>query len=238
MKKSTLFRILLPLIMMSAGTTVKAQIVSTIADLNAATKAVYCSTDQVKITDQNGGTNPYTWTRYSGIGVGTAGSGTTVSGQTTASLIDGPITTPGYYTYVATITNTNGCQSDPSDPITVYVLPNINAVVNPLANPNACVSAVGTTTLTSTVSSATTVAETFAYTYQWYKGTSASSTLIPGATNADYTLSATNDATPGAENFFVKAYYKVKPTCTEGTAAPVTVTIVANPIKPVLVITP
>ena len=238
MKKLTLFRILLPIIIVIAGTTVKAQTVSTIADLNAATKAVYCSADQVKITDQNGATSPYIWTRYSGIGVGAPGSGTTVAGQTNANMVDGTITTPGYYTYVSAVTNTNNCQSDLSDPITVYVLPNINAVVNPPANPNACVSDVPATHLTSTVSSATTVSETFAYTYQWYKGTTASSTLIPSATSSDYTLSATTDAAPGTESFFVKAKYAIKPACTEGAATPVTITVVNNPSKPVLIITP
>ncbi len=227
MKKSTLFSILLPVIMMMVGITVKAQTISALADLNAATKAVYCSTDHVKLTAASTGSTSYTWQRYQGIGV--SGSPTTVSG-TTANMDDASITAPGYYTYVSTGSNTN-CQSDVSDPITVYVLPNINATITGPAT--ACVSAAGSTVLTAAASSATSVSEAFAYTYQWYKG----STLLTGQTGSTYTLNATTDAGVGAESFSVKAYYVIKPACTEGTSAPYTVTIEPNPTKPVVSIT-
>lgn len=237
MKKSTLFRILLPIIIVMVGITAKAQTISAIGDLNAATKAVYCPSDQVKITDQTNGSATYVWTRYTGTTVGSAGSGTTVTGQTTASMVDGTIPGPGYYTYVSSGTNANGCPSDPSEPILVYVLPNISVSINGSAN--ACVSTVTSDILTATATNATaSIPEVFAYTYQWYKGTIASSTLIPGETGSTYTLKASTDAGIGAENFFVKVKYVIKPACTEGTANPYTVTVEANPIKPVLIITP
>jgi hypothetical protein len=227
MKKSTLFRILLPIIMMIAGTTVKAQ-VAVLADLPGAA-AVYCSTDQVKIHANSTASTSFVWQRYTGSG--TSGTATPVAGQTTADLVDATITTPGYYTYVSTGSNAN-CQSDVSDPIIVYVLPNITASV---AGPaNACVNTITSNVLTSTVGSATTVPETFVYTYQWYKG----STAIAGATSSTYTLTATDAATLGNASFYVKAYYKVRPACTEGTATAVTVNIQANPTKPILTITP
>jgi len=232
MKKSTLFRILLPVIMMIAGTTVKAQGISALGGLNAATKAVYCLTDQVKLNDQTSGSATYTWVRYSGIGA--TGTATPITASTGGAMVDATITAPGYYSYVATGTNANGCPSDPSDPITVYVLPNISVAIN--GSPTACVSTATSDILTATASNAgtPTLPEVFAYTYQWYKG----STAISGATGQTYTLNNTTDAAVGAESFYVKAFYVIKPTCTEGTATPYTVTIQANPVKPVLTITP
>lgn len=227
MKKQT-FKMFLALLFCASSVTLKAQTISAIADLNAAAKAVYCSTEQVKLTAASTGATSYTWQRYTGVGV--SGSSTSIAG-TTANMTDATITAPGYYTYVATSANAN-CTSDVSDPITVYVLPNINATVT---GPTlTCVSAVGSAVLTASASNATAVPETFAYTYQWYKGT----TLIAGATGSTYTLNPLTDAGVGAQNFVVKAKYVIKPTCTEGESTPYTITVEANPTKPVVTITP
>ena len=96
MKNQTLTRMLLTLIFLASGATLKAQTISSLADLNSATKAVYCSTDAVKLTAASTGATSYTWQRYAGIGI--TGSPTTVAG-TTATLNDATITTTGYYTY-------------------------------------------------------------------------------------------------------------------------------------------
>jgi hypothetical protein len=226
MKKSTLFRILLPIIMMVAGTTVKAQ-VAQLSDLTGAL-AVYCPAEAVKLHGASTGTT-YTWLRYPGKDL--TGTPTTLT-STTADLSDAP-PSPGYYTYVSTSINTNNCTSDQSDPTTIYALPHITA---PLSGPaNTCVSALASTVLTvapvSTESAI--ITETFVYTYQWLKN----GTAITGATSPSYTLDPVKDAAVGSQTFTVNVFYAVRPSCAAVSNSQA-VLVQANPTKPTVTIVP
>lgn len=229
MKKSTLFRILLPIIMMIAGTTVKAQGISALSDLTGAA-AVYCSGENVKMLATSTGTT-YVWQRYPGKDL--TGTPVTVS-STTANLVDVPPGS-GYYTYVSTASNTN-CTSDPSLPTTIYALPVIKAV--PTGPASVCVNsiALGATTLTANASNTdATNTDVFAYTYQWKKNGNA----IAGANAATYTLTSANDAAAvGSQAFTVQVNYVIRNTCSPITSTAVNVDVQANPTKPTVVIVP
>ncbi|WCT11849.1 hypothetical protein [Mucilaginibacter jinjuensis] len=228
MKKSTLFRTLLPIIIVMAGITAKAQI-TTLAGLPGAA-AVYCAAEAVKLQGNSTGTT-YVWKRYPGKDL--TGTPVTLT-ETTNNLSDVP-PAPGYYTYVSTASNTN-CTSDVSAPTTIYALPTINAAVTGPAT--VCVSAVGSTILTATGSNVeTTDTDIFGYTYKWFKN----GTAITGATGSTYTLSATNDATVGTQAFTVQISYVI--TSHGGSNCGVTssaanVDVQANPTTPTVTIMP
>jgi hypothetical protein len=227
MKKSTLFRILLPIIMIIAGTTVKAQITQ-LSDLTGAA-AVYCSGENVKMLATSTGTT-FVWQRYPGKDL--TGTPVTVS-STTANLVDVPPGS-GYYTYVSTASNTN-CTSDPSLPTTIYALPVIKAV--PTGPASVCVNSIslGTTTLTANATNTdATNTDVFAYTYQWKKN----GTTIASATSSTYTLDPTADAAVGSQAFTVQVNYVIRNTCSPITSTAVNVDVQANPTKPTVVIVP
>lgn len=231
-RKSTKLQLLLILLSLFAVTSLKAQTVT-------GTTNLYCLGSSVKI---NAATDPtavsYVWTRYDG----TTATGTVppISGQNSANLTDGPINTPGYYTYVSVAVNSNGCESAPSDPITVYVLPAINATIsNTYANNNICTGslpATGTLTAQPTTPSVT---ETFdpntSYTYQWYKN----GTQISGATGISYNLTASDIAssTTTADQYTVQVNWASHP-CNPVTSAPTDFNIIALPTKPSISIVP
>lgn len=234
-KKSTTFKLILALFLIVAGTAVKAQ-VNNLTDL-APAAGVFCPGVPVTLTANSAGATSYTWFRYDGKT--TTGTATTVTG-TTAALSDLPAN-PGYYTYVSTGINADGCTSTVSDPIVVYVLPGITAAITSSTGGSStsyCKNNVPTgpaaVVLTATGSSAQTVTETFGYNYQWYKGTNA----ITGATGATYTLNSTDDAALGSFNYTVQLTYKVKPACTAATSNPIGVTVNDVPGKPTIIITP
>lgn len=218
-----------------AGNAVKAQISSTTGLAPAV--GVFCPGVPVTLKAAATGAASYVWQRYSGQAVNA--SPTAISG-TTANLSDSP-TDPGYYTYVSTAVNADGCTGVVSDPIVVYVLPGITITIasnKAAADNHYCTSAVPTgadaITLTATADkTGTAVTETFAYNYQWYKGTS----LIAGATSATYTLNSTNDTAVGANDYTVQVSYVLK-TCTAQTSNVVTVTVNDVPGKPVITVTP
>lgn len=223
------------LLFIVAGNAVKAQ-VNALSDLTPAAGA-FCPGAPVTLTAASTGAATYLWQRYDGKTA--TGTATTVSG-TTATLSDSPAN-PGFYTYVSTGINADGCTSTVSDPIVVYVLPGITAAITanvPTANLHYCKTDVPTganaITLTAVGSSTQTVTETFGYNYQWYKGT----TAITGATNATYTLNAANDAGVGTNAYTVQLTYKVKPTCTSSTSNIINVTVNDIPGKPTITITP
>jgi hypothetical protein len=191
----------------------------------------------VTLTAAATGASSYVWTRYAGKTA--TGTATPIAG-TTAALSDLPAD-PGYYTYVSTAVNADGCTSVVSDPIVVYVLPGITAAIasnKADADDHYCTSAVPTGAnsiiLTATAGkSGTAVTETFAYTYQWYKGTS----LIAGATGTTYTMNSTSDNTVGTNAYTVKVTYAIK-ACTATTSNAVNITVNDVPGKPVITITP
>jgi hypothetical protein len=230
MKKSTLFRILLPIIMMIAGSAVKAQGISTLADLPGAA-AVYCSGETVKMLAASTGATTYTWLRYPGKDL--TGTPVTITGSTTVNLTDVPPGS-GYYTYVSTGSNTN-CTSDPSLPTTIYALPVIKAV--PTGPTSVCVNSIslGTTTLTANATNTdATNTDVFAYTYQWKKN----GTTIASATNSTYTLDPTADAATGSQAFTVQVNYVIRNTCSPITSTAANVDVQANPTKPTVTIVP
>jgi hypothetical protein len=232
-QKFSTHKVLLILLFIIAGTTVKAQ-VGALGDLTAGTLAAYCPSDQVKLTAASSNATTYTWKRYAGTN--TSGTATLVAGQTTANMVDTPLG-QGYYTYVSTGLNADGCESIVSDPATIYKLPGITAAIvsSAPATTQYCASAVPTTlTLTATGGKAQSVTETFVYKYQWYRD----GVAITGATNSTYVLNATDDATVGANiPYTVKITYQIK-ACTETTSNAINFTVLALPGKPTVTITP
>lgn len=232
-KESISTKILLMMFLLLAATAVKAQ-VGALSDLNAGTLAVYCRGDQVKLTAASTGAASYVWKRYDGPTA--TGTATTLTGQTTANLVDSP-TGPGYYTYVSTGLNADGCESVVSDPATIYTLPGITAAIvsNSPGTTQYCANALPAgLTLTATGGKAQTVTETFAYTYQWYKG----NTAITGATGKTYTLNSTDDATPGTNiAYTVRINYVIK-SCSEATSNAINFNVSAVPGKPTVTVTP
>lgn len=229
-KKSTKLQLLLTLVCLFAFTALKAQTV-------AGTTNLYCIGSTVKIAAQHDATAAsYIWKRY--VGQGTGGTMTTLTTQTTENMTDAP-TDPGYYTYVSVAVNSNSCESAPSDPVVIYVLPDVTASIdNSYASNDICATVLPATgTLTAKPGKAQSVAETFAntdYTYQWYKG----GTLIPGATNITYTLTAADIAAAAANvAFTVKIKYAAH-ACNEAESAPVNMNVIALPNKPVISVTP
>ncbi|WP_214070029.1 hypothetical protein [Mucilaginibacter sp. dw_454] len=202
--------------------------------LPAGANAIFCKGAPVSITaaaDPNA--TAYIWKRYDGKDL--TGTSTTLTG-TGATLSDTAPTTPGFYTYVSTAVNAGGCESAPSDPKTIYVLPGITAAVtSTYANNNViCAGQANAGALTAVAGNVESGAETFAstdYSYQWNKDGSP----IAGATASTYTLSTTDMATPGTFNYTVTITYKDKG-CTPATSSNLTVKVAALAGKPVITI--
>lgn len=196
---------------------------------------VFCKGSSVTITaaaDPNAVS--YIWKRYVGKDL-TDPNPTTITGQNTATLTEVLPTTPGYYTYVSIAVNVGGCESTPSDPKTVYVLPDINAAATSTYSNNIiCVNKTNTGVLTAVPTSVQTVSETFAstdYSYQWNVG----GNPIPGATGSTYTLTAADVATAGTFNYTVTINYK-NHTCTPATSSAIQLQVVPLAGKPVITI--
>jgi len=233
-KMFTTPKLLLIALLMIAGTAAKAQ-VSALSDLNPGTLAVYCSAEQVKLTAASTGAASYVWKRYAGPTA--TGTPVTLTG-TTANITDTP-TDPGYYTYVSTGLNAEGCESSVSDPAVVYVLPGISSAIvsNQPTVTKYCTTAVpaGLILTATGGKTGTSVTETFAYKYQWYKN----GTAIAGATGNTYTLNSTSDAVIGTGfAYTAKITYVIKPTCSEATSNAISFDVIATPGKPTIVITP
>ena len=221
-----------------AGSTAKAQ-VSAISGLSPAAGA-FClgSPVTLKATSLNAAT--IIWQRYKGQTA--TGTATPIAGNTPA-LSDATITVPGYYTYVATGVNADGCTSVVSDPIVVYVLPDITATIAAnvdAAHQHYCTTDVPTGTnaivLTATgTNTQTGLSETFAYNYQWFKDGVA---IATNGTSATYTLTAPFDAAVGPKAYTVQLTYIIAPTCTAATSTSITITVNDVPGKPTIVITP
>jgi hypothetical protein len=197
--------------------------------------AVFCQGASVSITaaaDVNAVS--YIWKRYNGKDL-TDPSPLTLTGQNTATLTDTPPSTPGFYTYVSVAVNIGGCESAPSDPKTIYVLPGITAgITSTYTNNILCTTEANTGTLTANPGKVETVPETFAgtdYNYQWNKD----GTPITGATNATYTLSTADVATIGTFNYTVTIVYKNR-ICNPATSAAAALKVVALAGKPVITI--
>lgn len=220
------------LVGMFAFTALKAQTVSGTGNL-------YCLGSTVKIgAVHDAAAASYIWKRYDGQS--TTGTATTIAGQNTENLTDVP-TLPGYYTYVSSSVNSNGCESAPSDPITIYILPGITAsITNSYTSNDICTTVLPATgTLTAVPGTAQTVSETFdpatAYTYQWFKnGTQVGTGITYTLTTADI-ATATVTGTP--DKYTVKINYATH-ACTEVESAPANFNIIALPNKPVISVTP
>jgi hypothetical protein len=234
-KKSTKLHLMLMLVCLLAVTTLKAQTV-------LSTTNVYCLSSTVTMkANLDAAAVSYIWKRYNTPDA--TGPSTIVAGQNTAILTDGPLNTPGYYSYVATAVNADGCTSEVSTLIVVYVLPGINAAITAsvdAAHQHYCTTDVPTganaIVLSATGSNAQPgLSETFAYNYQWFKDGVA---ITTNGTSPTYTLTAPFDAAVGPKAYTVKLTYQIKPTCDAGTSLPITITVNDVPGKPVITITP
>ncbi|GAB3927878.1 hypothetical protein [Mucilaginibacter myungsuensis] len=233
MKRLITPKTLLVVLFLLAGTMAKAQ-VSALSDLTAGTLAVYCPTDQVKLTAASTGAASYIWKRYPGAN--TSGTPVTLAG-TTANLTDTP-TDAGYYTYVSTAVNAEGCESTVSDPAIVYVLPGISAAIvsSSPSTTQYCETAIpaGLTLTATGGKTGATVSETFAYKYQWYKN----GTAITGATSNTYAFANPGDAVVGTNfAYTVRITYVIK-ACAETTSNAINFNVIATPGKPTIVVTP
>lgn len=229
MKKSKApIRILLSLIGLFLATSLKAQTLP-------GADGVFCPGATVSITAaHDAAAVSYVWKRYAGKDL-TDPAPTTISGQNGATMSDALPTTPGYYTYVSIAVNIGGCESTPSEPKTVYVLPGITAgITSTYSNNIICVSQSTTGTLTANPGTVQSVPETFAstdYSYQWKKD----GVNISGANSSTYTLTPTELATVGDHDYTVTINYKDH-SCTDATATPVTLKVVPLAGKPVITI--
>lgn len=231
-QKSITHRLFFILLFLLAGNTLKAQ-VAALSDLSPGTLAAYCPLDQVKLTAASTGAVSYVWKRY--VGTTATGAATTLAG-TTANLIDAP-TVPGYYTYVSTGSNADGCESTVSDPVTIYMLPGITASIvssSPGTTQYCSTQIPAALTLTATAGKAQAVPETFVYKYQWYK----TGVAITNATASTYTINSTTDAVVGTNiAYTVRVTYQIK-ACAETTSNAINFDVIATPTKPVITITP
>jgi hypothetical protein len=231
-RKSTSIKIFLTLLFLLAVTSLKAQVITTLAELGAG-KAL-CPSTAVNLTAVATGAASYTWNRYPGKLTTPTGTPTLIA-STIATMSDTP-PAAGYYTYFSTSTNASGCISDPSDPTVIYVLPAITVSITAPATTAYCVNAAPptATTLTAVTSLTPTVPENLGLTYQWQRG----GTDISGANGSTYTLDNTDiSATAGPVVYTVKVGFAVPNACTAATPATGT-TITINPLatKPVVTI--
>jgi hypothetical protein len=121
----------------------------------------------------------------------------------------------GYYTYQVVTENANGCTSPLSDPLQIYVLPELTVnITTPTSS--MCAVASNSTVLTANVTPAT----GYTINYQWTRG----GVDIPGATSSTYTV--TNETTAATVTFGVKTSYALNSTC----AATNTKDIVITPL--------
>ena len=168
------------------------------ANITLSGPLTFCQGDSVVMTTDFAATYTYQW--YNASGAITGATGQSYSATTTG-------------TYYAIVTNSNGCTA------TSIV---ISVVVNPL--PNVAITASGPTVFCAGGSVTLSAAAVAGDTYQWYAG----GTIIAGATNASYLVTASGG-------------YQVRVTdpttgCTAETLADTTVTVVATPV--ILPVTP
>ncbi|MGF7078659.1 hypothetical protein [Mucilaginibacter sp. UYCu711] len=121
----------------------------------------------------------------------------------------------GYYTYQVVTENANGCTSPLSDPLQIYVLPQLSVnITTPTSS--MCAVATNSTVLTANVTPST----GYTINYQWTRN----GTDISGATSSTYTV--TNETTAATVTFGVKTSYALNSTC----AATNTKDIVITPL--------
>jgi hypothetical protein len=236
-RKINSLKVLFIALFLLAASTSKAQIID-VAGFTAGTLGAFCADETVKLTAAAPGATSTTWVRYAGSAVSGTAVPITGTGTTTSTISDTP-PAPGYYTYVSTSTNADGCATI-SDPAIVYYLPGITAAITSsipgttgYCENNFPGTAPTFTAAAGKVTTSGTVTETFGYKYQWYKGTS----VISGAIAATYTLNNADDVSVGANNYSVKITYQVK-ACTETASNSITITVTAKPTKPTISLTP
>lgn len=224
-KTKTSIRILLSLIGLFLATSLKAQTLP-------GADGVFCPGATVSITAaHDANAVSHIWKRYSGKDLSDPSPVTlTQTGETLSETLP---TVPGYYTYVSIGVNVGGCESAPSEPKTVYVLPGITAAItSTYSNNTLCVTTANTGTLTANPGTVQSVPETFAstdYSYQWKKD----GVDIAGATSSTYTLTPADVATAGNYNFTVTINYKDH-TCTPATSTATQLKVVPLAGKPVI----
>lgn len=125
----------------------------------------------------------------------------------------------GYYTYKLVMVNANGCTSDASDPISIYILPQLSPAI---AATNASICEKGQTSTTLSITGLNT---NYTYTYQWTR----EGTDISGATSATYTAT---EQTAGTVHYGVKVSYTLNSGCSQ--TATTTINVIAVPSKPTI----
>lgn len=108
----------------------------------------------------------------------------------------------GYYTYTVVTENANGCTSPLSDPIQIYVLPELSVNIT-TPTTSMCAIATNSTVLTANVTPGT----GYTMNYQWTRN----GTDITGANSSTYTV--TNETTAATVTYGVKVTYALNSTC-------------------------
>ncbi len=129
----------------------------------------------------------------------------------------------GYYKYQLSLVNEHDCESEKSEEINVFVLPDLLVTV---ARPGSAVICSQNKT-TSVLNAVIGTEGNYSYTYQWTRN----GQDITGATEATYTVS---EETAGNVSFAVRVGYALNSEC-QKTSAPVSIEVSEVPGKPVII---
>lgn len=177
----------------------------------------------------------------------------TYNGGNTADYVTPTSLSVGAHTYTSRLQSAGGCLSDPSDPFTVYILPNKTLTLGLPSNTSYCDDATGingTSTITATTAPAQALPAGVKYTYVWSaKKDGAAVTSLSTVGSDDASNSATNTFTV---NTTAHGAYEVNATvsyaldaantgqlrpangCATSATATQTVTVGQRPAKPTI----
>lgn len=181
---------------------------------------VLCYGSQIKLTGPTDGTGTM---KYDWYKINSGGTAVLVKeGTNNDNAYTETSTDAGFYTYKLIMVNGNGCTSDPSDNMPIYILPQLNAAIS-ATNANICAN-----NQTNSVLSITGLDSRFTYTYQWTRN---GTDITTNGTNNTYTV---QEPTAGSVSYGVKISYTLNSACSQTPTT--TINVIALPAKPVITI--